>query len=427
MSRTLTLTAMAALLALPVLAQDATPGFIPVPGTDTKIHVYGNASLFAEYDLNQAQGAGGGLTGGGSNFNPGPAAQTGAFYMSSQDSTVGFATITSSAALGDITTKVEFDFNKTGSVADYTTGGGSRQMFHYRYANLGFQGWTFGMQDSLYSDPDAGLNAIDQNGFPNTNWGTGRLVAVRKDFKVDDKNTIGVALEENMNQGDYSAAPAYANFSVVGTATGGAALNKYPSLVAAWTMADSWGHVRVSALEQYYGIRYYQNGGFTTSSTWEGAFAAGFKVNLGKDNVSGTIYTGKGLGQYGFGSSDNAVYTVATNNWSFLSETGYTLSYTHAWTDTYASSVGLCGIAFSSDPNNVTAAQTAASTDVKSYLGAYVSLTDQLAKNLSWGVEYKYESIKAFGTNVTVDSNDVPNNKNTVSESMLTFRITATY
>ena len=45
MSRTLITSAMmAALLALPALAQDV-PGYIAVPGTDTKVHVYCYAQI----------------------------------------------------------------------------------------------------------------------------------------------------------------------------------------------------------------------------------------------------------------------------------------------------------------------------------------------------------------------------------------------
>jgi hypothetical protein len=436
MSRSLILTAMAAcLLALPALAQDVTPGYMPVPGTDTKIHVYGFAQFVASYDLNQAQGNQGGTTGAtGSN----PSAPTGQFYMSGQNSRFGFQTITSSSALGDIGTNVQVDFNQHSNIADTYGSNGAATMTHFRYGYLTVGNWMLGMADSLFSDPNAGLNAIDANGFPSTNWGEGRLPVVRYTAKLDAKNTLAVALEQNMNASNIGAGAPIANLQIITTNpvagdTGyvaGPALQadqKFPSIVAAWTMEDSWGHVRLSAVEQYYGIKTNATPtlGAQSSSSWQPTVAFGFKVNLGKDNVSGVLYTGKGSGMYGY--ADNySTFAIDTKDWKFAGETGYNLSYTHQWTDVYSSSVGFDGISISSDPASNVATQKALSTDTKSYLGAYVNLQAALTKTLSYGVEYKYETAKALGTNVLMDSNG-NFNKNSVSESMLSMNMTATF
>jgi hypothetical protein len=416
---------MAALLALPAMAQD-TPGYIAVPGTDTKIHVYGFVTAIGQYDLNQAVGFGGGVTGG---FNASGA--TGQFYASAQGSRVGFATITSSASLGDIVTNIQFDFNKGSSKPDWGTDGTA---FHYRYAYIGVGNWTVGMQDSLFSDPNAGLNAIDWNGFPNTNWDYGRLVAARYTAKLNDTNTLGVALEMSTKAANQGANAAVAGYTLTGTPAAVAATTanyKFPSIVAAWTMSDSWGHVRLSAAEQYYGARTAPNvtaagAAEKTYSTWQGVIAAGFKVNLGKDNVSGTVYTGKGADTYGAGSG-YALLDLTKDSWSFAKETGYTLSYTHGWTDVFSSSIGVCGLSFTDDPFIVTAAQGVSSTDVKSYMGAYVNLQAALTKTFSYGVEYKYEKIKAFGTGDVAVNSDGKLDGNTTNGSMITANITATF
>jgi len=435
MSRTLITSAMmAALLALPAMAQE-TPGYIAVPGTDTKIHVYGFVTVIGQYDLNQAEGFGGGVTGG---FNA--TGQTGQFYASAQGSRVGFATITPSSALGDIVTNIQFDFNKNSSLPDWGTDGTA---FHYRYAYVGVGNWQIGMEDSLFSDPNAGLNAIDWNGFPNTNWDYGRLVAARYTAKLDDKNTLAVALEMSTNaktQGANSAVAGYnlVNPSATATAANTYADSKFPSIVAAWTMNDSWGHVRLSAVEQYYGARTapvavanVKVAGEKTYNTWQGVVAAGFKVNIAKDNLSGTLYTGKGAGTYGDGAGYNGQLDLTTGTWTFVKETGFTLAYTHSWTDVYTSSVGLCGLSFSDDPNITTApagstiSQT--STDVKTYTGAYVNLQAALTKTFSYGVEYKYEKIKAFGTGDVAVNSDGVKSGNTTNGSMITANITATF
>lgn len=420
---------MAALLALPALAQDV-PGYINVPGTDTKVHVYGYAQFYAQLNMNQNEGALGGIGTGDSQFTTGAIGNKSQFYMSANGSRLGVATI-SSSTLGDISTKLEWDNNGSGN-AKYGA-------WEVRHAAMSVGNFTIGQTDSLFSDPDAGLNAIDSNGYlGGMNWDTGRFPLVKYVTKLDDKNTLGVSLEQNSQSGGnqagaptfYSVTPAGASLAQIALAASATADNKLPSLVAAYTFADSWGHVRVSAVEQSWGFRV---GAGTTAdrkeSTVTSTLGLGTKVLIGKDNVSATLVTGKGSGAYsqGDGKEGNSVgysnYDLGTSTWNLIKTTGWQASYTHVFTDKVTSSIGAAGFQFSNDP----ASATVAPLHLKSWMGAYANCQVQLTKTFNYAVEYKYEKITAQGSgNVAWDANGIPSG-NTENASTIEFVCAATF
>jgi len=306
--------------------------------------------------------------------------------------------------------------------------------------------FTIGQTDSLFADPDAGLNAIDSNGYlGGMNWDTGRFPLVKYVTKLDDKNTLGVSLEQNSQSGGnqagaptfYSVTPAGASLAQIALAASATADNKLPSLVAAYTFADSWGHVRVSAVEQSWGFRV---GAGTTAdrkeSTVTSTLGLGTKVLIGKDNVSATLVTGKGSGAYsqGDGKEGNSVgfstYDLGTSTWNLIKTTGWQAAYTHVFTDKVTGSVGAAGFQFSSDPSvfgTGPTSTTVTSNHLKSWMGAYANCQVQLTKTFNYAVEYKYEKITAQGSgNVAWDANGIPSG-NTENASTIEFVCAATF
>ena len=412
MSRTIITTAMmAALLALPALAQDV-PGYIPVPGTDTKVHVYGYAQFYAQLDLNQTEGALGGLSSSPTGAPQGPTSQ---FYMSGNGSRLGVATITSSAALGDITTKLEFDDNGSGD-AKYGA-------FEIRHMAMSFGNWTIGHTGSLFSDPDAGVAGIDSNGYQGgKNWDTGRFPLVQYVAKLDAKNTIGVSLEQNSQNGSsQTGAPKYYAPNVAGAQSD----NKLPTLVGAYTFGDSWGHVRLSAAIQSWGFRVPATATVAErkESTVTTTLGLGTKVLIGKDNVSATLVTGKGSGAYSQGDAGLSFYDATKKEWDLIKSTGWQAGYTHTFTDAVNASVGAVGYSYTDD-KAIPADNTPG--HVKSFMAAFVNATVQVTKTFNYGVEYKYEKYTFTGNNSAANDKGVLSG-NTTNSSMLEFTCSATF
>ncbi len=432
MSRTFTLTALAALLALPALAQDVTPKYINVPGTDTKLKIYGFVQMYGEYYANQNEFENGTMIDGYSNQTSAVVTPSSNFDMTARTSRFGFATITPSS-LGDVTTKVELDFaHGFGSPTSNATP-------RLRHLVMNFANWTFGYTWSTWLDLDAGADVVDWGGaIGATNWDTPRYSQIRYTIPFDKNNSLAIALEENQNdQGAF-----YAGSKVT---AGTVPDNRYPTIVAAYTYSDKWGHVGLRGLEQYWGGYLPPTAGVpgsgTHTSSWAGAGQLSFSVNIMKDALVGSIYTGKGLGAYGTDNGYDAIINVATpvgadqpispNTVAFTTSTGWNAGYTHNWTDTVRSNIIAGGLTFTNDPNNFAGYDggvlpgVAYLTDVKSSYNVLVNTFVKLTKTVELGIEYKYEQLKTFGSLACTDSNNNPTDK--LTESKVQFTMTANF
>jgi hypothetical protein len=337
------------------------------------------------------------------------------FQFGIAPSRFGLASTTPSASLGDIHTKIEFDLN------------GSND--HLRLANIQIGGWTAGKAWSLWNDMDAGANTVDWAGpIGSACFDTPRMLLLMYVAKLDKNNSLGISLEQNSG---YSDGTTFTSASP--TTTGDA---KIPTLVVAYTYADTWGHLALRGLAQDYGVYvpyapataggvYSVNpksGAITASaptaatpeyrfSSMESAGMLSGDVKFGKDDLVFSLYYGNALGQYGTGFQ--AVLIDATSNEAIYpyKNVGWLAGYTHNWTDKVRSNVVLSGVNYSSN-DSIPTTTGAGASDIKTAYSGFLNTFVKLSKNCEVGMEYVYESARAFGTNQAVSQDGSPDNSN---------------
>jgi hypothetical protein len=393
-----------------------------IPGTDTKLSVYGFIQPNFTYFFNANQGgtyapslfyavpADGGFPAGSSPLDTHRAPQDN-YQFQVKASRLGFSTVTPSASLGDITTKLEFDLNNASSGLGL------------RHAVVMFGGWTIGRYWSLWNDLDAGADTVDWAGaIGSACYDIPRLNEIQYNFKFDKNNSLAFSLEQNggVNGDGSGIIPGTGS-----TVTAGTPDAKIPTLVAAYTYSDTWGHVALRGLAQNYGA-YNAPTATTGSSRYnkvEGAGMISGDVKFGKDDLIFNAYYGDALGQYGTGFQ-GALLVDATQNVYAFKNVGWTVGYTHSWTDAVRSNIVLSGVSYT-DNSDIDALQPAAAAasvnnGIKSGYQGFINTFVKLAKNTEIGFEYVYEQAKPFGTAaaqaLTANSDDQPASKNSASK-----------
>jgi hypothetical protein len=404
-SRNLT-TALAALLLVAPSLQAV--DLQSVAGADTKLRVYGFVHIVGNYFIdtyeninNSAHGApyaDSYFYGSPNNQSTKPDKQ---FQIEYAPTRLGFASTTATSSLGDISTKIEMDFNGT----NYP---------HTRLALIDIGNWEIGQAWSTWVDGDAGADTVDWAGPIGTpGYDTPRFPLIRYTAKIDKNNTIAIAAEQNNGWGD-GAAP-----------TGTQADAKLPTLIGAYTYAGDWGHVGLRAMAQQYAL---WTPGTATAATQRfnkmgsGVMLSG-DVKFGKDDLVYNVYTGSGLGQYATGFQE-ATAVVATQTITLYKNTGWMAGYTHNWTDAVRSNLILSGVSYSSDSAIASTQNTAAGTDLKTGISGNINTFIKLAKNTELGMEYVYESAKPFsGGDVWLDKDGKATNKTNASKLEVTLHV----
>ncbi len=387
-----------------------------IPGTDTKLSVYGfvqpnytyfvdavQTGLYAPSLFYNAPVTGVGGPGTGMLDTHGLPSNNLQFQVKA--SRLGFATVTPSASLGDITTKLEFDLNnKYGALG-------------IRHAVVMFGGWTIGRYWSLWNDLDAGADTVDWAGaIGSACYDTPRLPTVQYNFKLDKNNSLAFSLEQNGGNNDGSG-----EVSGTETATTGTTDGRIPTLVAAYTYSDTWGHLALRGLAQNYGA--YVPATATTGKTRynkvESAGMVSGDFKFGKDDLIFNAYYGDAVGQYGTGFQSALLVDAGQNVYAFKN-LGWTVGYTHYWTDAVRSNLILSGVSYSQN-SDIDAAQPvgpAASVNngVKTGYAGFLNTWVKLAKNTEIGFEYVYEQAKPFTDNGATNSDDQPASKNSASK-----------
>jgi len=457
------LTALAAMLLVAAPSLQAVD-LQSIPGTATKLQVYGFVMVYGNAVFGATQAGSGSAA--SSLFYNTPAdfgaagstpldtggLQKGTFNFSYAPTRFGFASTTPSASLGDVSTKIEYDFNGNSS--------------HLRHAYIKVGGFTIGKAWSLWTDLDAGADTVDWAGaIGSACYDTPRLPVLQYAVALDKKNSIAVDLEQNTGNGDGATevsgatsttyAVSYPNASAAGpgtavttattgpTAAAGKLTSKIPSLVAAYTYTDSWGHIALRGLAQNYSAFLpgsaavaYSAGtssspaqpvaakavvGSTTFSKVEAAFQVSGDVKIAKDDLIFSIYNGKGLGQYGTGIQ-SVLINEATQTITAYKSTGWLAGYTHNWTDAVRSNLVVSGVNYSSD-DAISTTNSANGTDIKSMTNAFVNTIVKLSKTTELGFEYVYETPKGFGPNSATDTDY--STKSSVNDSKFEVAFTA--
>jgi len=375
---------LAVLSACPVLADEkVTPNYIPIPGTDTRLRIYGTVWVNSWYYFNQNLKDTGALVAGEADpLNPGssPDRQWG---MTAKNSRFGFTTTTPSA-LGAITTLMEMDFAR-----DQAKNGGAS----LRHACLTLGGWTIGYTWSNWLDLEAGGETVDMNGpIGQACNGSSRHTQVRYTWAAGDRSRFAFALEQN------PMAWKFKNIVPQPDPKGPTVPDaRYPTLVGAYTYSDRWGHVAVRAMEQNYGAYTPAAGALPEArpGRWGGAVQLSGAFRFGRDLLGASLYTGSGLGDYGAGIQ-GARIDAAGQHLLLYRNVGWQAGYTHAWTARVRSNLVAGGVTFNNDA-------AASPSSIRSSTSAFINTFVKLNRILELGVEYGFENLRTFGAGQVVD------------------------
>lgn len=395
------ITALATMLALPVMAADA-PGYFKVPGTETTLKIYGYAQVDGVYDIDGNYGMDTGMY----------PTDEGVWHESTTlddqwnwraKGRFGFTTTTPSS-LGDIVVKMEFQA---------VDNGGSSNVVKMRHCFGRIGGLTIGKTDSLFADWDASANYMDNDGPLWDFYGNGRVNQVSYAFSPAEGWNIAFGIEQNKNGATDKSFDTNALVAAVGYSgdwghvRGSVAYQKYKSAatdaIAAkttygWVDADSnpatapvWGPITTPAVPAY-------GSDSKTNVSW--GLGANYLVFDGKGNITAQVWEGAGFYGTDTGIKDgkgDGFLVNADNTVDVQKTLGWDLGYSHAVTDSVTVAGGYGQNTWKKDKD-------VNPFDVK-IASWFVNCQWQATKQASFGIEYYSSKFDADGHNVLEKSN----------------------
>jgi hypothetical protein len=405
-SKRLALTA--ALLACPALAEEDNTGFFKLPGTGTRLKVYGMVQVYGQYCFNQFLYDNGPLLGGDTDPRDAGSTPDRQFTMTARTSLFGFRTLSDTASLGTIETKLELGFD----------GGGPNPKGRPKLnqAWIGVRDWTLGYTTSNWVDLDAAPETVDSAGpIGNSCNSRGSYTQVRYKLRINDRAGLAFSIEQNqLAHKSFGAAedpnPEDVNGDRPTTIQPDA---RYPSVVAAGTWADTWGHLGLRLLAQNYGANRPASAGASRPNRWAPAIQLSGHAKVGAHKLVGSVYTGAAVGYYGF-SPQGARFDLDGGHVLFYRSTGWQAGYTHNWNPKLRSNLILTGLYFRDDPTVVR------DRDIRRAHNAFVNTIIKLNKHFEVGMEYGFENLKTFGPNAVVQRDGITGDTNRSNKLQVT-------
>jgi hypothetical protein len=397
MSRTHNLTtALAALL----LAAPASAYDLQTPGNDTKLSIYGFVYVLGQYFQGPAQNGVGSLQQG---LYKNVLSQAGSpdqnILFSVQPSRFGVSTLTPSTEWGDFTTKLEFDLNgQTAGTA-----------FHLRHAVGTVGAWTFGHTWSNWVDLDAGADEVDWAGpVGQAGWDTPRRPQVRYTWSLPSSSTFALSVENNKGlDGDTFASGIQED-------------GKIPTVVGAYTLNGSWGHIGLRAIAISHGA-YVPAASGAGSQRWQkesyGAQISG-SAKLAKDTLVYSIYDGTGIADWGYGLQSATISNTAASPKAInlYRNIGWLAGYTHVFTDRVRGNLIASGVNFSSN-SSISTTNSATGTDIKSQIDYIANVYYTFNPKTQLGFEFVHEVATPFGSGQVLGNDG--NQQNSATENKL--------
>jgi len=397
MSRERIITLLAAtILAVPAIAADA-PGYFKVPGTETTMQIYGYAGLDAVYDIQGTGTATSGVWTGEAPKNQ---------WDMSARARVGITTTTASK-LGDVIVKVEWDPTSAG--------------LRHAYASIG--NLLVGQTTTIWCIP--GCNNLGSVYGDNVN--TERMPQIRYTFPISKQLTIALALEQpSASTVANNATPdPWDHWSNTWTKPN----HTFPGVItASVAYADTWGEIGGRLLAQRY--THWSNDDAPMGKHQFSKTGIGYRVygvaNIGKDNLTLSLTSGEGLGQYG--TDDGWLdYEHAPYNHIYLYKTlGVTAQYMHVWSDTISSNIGFSQLKakkVSEDGHQ----WYGYNGDIKTVSSAFVNTYVQITPQAKFGAEYAYGRAKAWGPNNNPYTDAVETGNTVGKESRILMRLEVSF
>ncbi|WP_028311049.1 DcaP family trimeric outer membrane transporter [Derxia gummosa] len=307
--------APAAAPAAEVITAGSMPGSIRLPG-GTSLKISGYAQLDAAYDLRGNQGRGISLADAPLDGSA-DAKRRGTTTFSARTSRINFQTATPSE-LGDVKTRVEFDFYTAEGSETYTNG--ARPRLRHAYGTVGH--WLAGQTWSTFMDVDALPDTLEFFG------PTGQVFIRQPQIRYSTglgAGTLDVALEN----------PQSDSRDVGGNVT---AVDRGPDIAARWTTEGDFGHASLRALVRP--LRADDGSGDNTASRTGWGLGAGGSLKLGaNDTLYATLQGGQGIGRYIQDANSAAAYNAGNRTLSAQTSIGGYVSLTHLWASDWRSSL----------------------------------------------------------------------------------------
>lgn len=301
--------AAAALNPADVVTRGSMPGSFKVPGSDTSIKFGGYVQLDAAYDIKGNQGravSAGEIALDGS----ADARRKGTTTFSARTSRLNMQTATPSE-LGEIKTKIEFDFFTSEGSETYTNS--ARPRLRHAYGTVG--NWLAGQTWSNFMDLDAMPETLEFNG--PTGQVFIRQPQVRYTTALGSNGTVSVAVENPQSDARDNG----------GSVT---AIDRGADLTAKWQHTGDYGHFNVRALVRP--LKVDDGNGTNKASTTGWGLGAGGSLKLGaNDTVFYQLNGGEGIGRYIQDVYGAAAYDAASATLSAQRAVGGYLALQHLW------------------------------------------------------------------------------------------------
>ena len=244
-------------------------------------------------------------------------------------------------SMGEMNTKLEFDFFGVGADAGQTT-----IRLRHAYGELGQ--FLVGQTNSLFMDGDVFPNTIDY-------WGPGGMIFFRNiqarwtPMRTKDMR-FAVAVEGPGTAIDTGN---------VSNPVGWTSWNKYPDLTAQFRLTQPWGHAQVAGIYRWLGYQNPTGPPVTAAGAESSGHVTGGGINLsgslktiGKDQALAQFAYGYGIASYFNDCCTDVAPNSSLTGAEAVSALGWLLYYDHYWNDRWSSSVG-----YSEQKQNTTGGQ----------------------------------------------------------------------
>ncbi len=388
--RSLRAAALVAVLAVPAagLAQDAKPGEMKIPGTDTTLQLNGFVELDAIYDF---KGADDDIRGDDwatfLEFQPLDEGKVNKnrLYTTARTSRLGLTTTTPTAH-GNLVVRVEGDFNSPSAFNYSTEATTNGTNFRIRHAYGEYAGFLVGQTWSNFMDLGSLPDTVDFN--PHGAFALTRQPGVRYTFNFGGP-TLAIGLENPQS--------VVVNSEVSSSYTVGREYDRYPDVSANLTMPFKLGHLNARFVAQEYQGRT-DTGASDEKWGWGAGVSGSLKLG-GADTFVWSVQGGDGIGKY--------LFTTLFQGAAFVGEeietwktVAYHVALTHAWAPNLRSNLVWTQTFVDSDDELAAAGAAAWGTGVanKRIDALFVNSFFSPVKGVDVGLEY------AWGQRIVFDA-----------------------
>ncbi|WP_085315650.1 DcaP family trimeric outer membrane transporter [Derxia lacustris] len=305
----------AAAPAAEVITAGSMPGSIRLPG-GTSLKISGYAQLDAVFDARGNQGRGVSLADAPLDGSA-DAKRRSTTTLSARTSRLNFQTATPSD-LGDVKTRVEFDFYTSEGSETYTNS--ARPRLRHAYGTVGH--WLVGQTWSTFMDVDALPETLEFIG------PTGQVFIRQAQLRYSTAlpvGTLDLAVEN----------PQSDSRDVGGKVT---SVDRGPDLAARWTTEGDFGHASLRALVRP--LRADDGSGDNAASRTGWGLGAGGSLKLGADDVLlATLQGGQGIGRYIQDANAAAAYSADRRTLAAQTSLGGYVALQHAWAPLWRSTL----------------------------------------------------------------------------------------